>query len=226
MTFLAGHGEICPPHGRSAWRPADQPTTRRSTWISCMVFLKKHQVPVDQCLVGWSAGGHVDHPCGGQLSPWPAREVTKFAVVNHYWKCSDSLYFQEWITTRSKVTTDSEFTTHTVFSMSGSLGLLSCSKLSPNLNRAAPWRERSTAWASQQLAWKTSSFEDFLKVGGHGRRGIPPHHERYNVCPWSCRDARTVTWQYRGRVQGAERHRTIIPGDTQMSFPQVKVPPP
>ena len=33
-TFLAGHGEIHPPHGR----PADQPTTRRSTWISCMIF--------------------------------------------------------------------------------------------------------------------------------------------------------------------------------------------
>ena len=32
MTFLPGHGEICPPHGRSTWRPADQPTTRRSTW--------------------------------------------------------------------------------------------------------------------------------------------------------------------------------------------------
>ena len=41
MTFLAGHGEICPPHGRSTWRPADQPTTRRSTWISCMILFKK-----------------------------------------------------------------------------------------------------------------------------------------------------------------------------------------
>ena len=30
-----------PPHGRSTWRPADQPTTRRSTWIACMVFFKK-----------------------------------------------------------------------------------------------------------------------------------------------------------------------------------------
>ena len=26
--------------------------------------------------MGWSAGRHVDHLCGWQVSPWPAREVT------------------------------------------------------------------------------------------------------------------------------------------------------
>ena len=26
--------------------------------------------------VGWPAGHHVDHPCAGQISPWPARKVT------------------------------------------------------------------------------------------------------------------------------------------------------
>ena len=26
--------------------------------------------------MGWSAGRHVDHACGGQISPWPARKVT------------------------------------------------------------------------------------------------------------------------------------------------------
>ena len=31
---------------------------------------------VDCRVVGWSAGCHVDHPCGGQISPWPARKVT------------------------------------------------------------------------------------------------------------------------------------------------------
>ena len=41
VTFLAGHGEICHPHGWSTWRPADQPTTRQSTWISCYGFLLK-----------------------------------------------------------------------------------------------------------------------------------------------------------------------------------------
>ena len=30
---------------------------------------------------------------------------------------------------------------------------------------------------------------------------------------------------YSGGAQGAERHRTVIPGDTRMSFPWVKVPP-
>ena len=26
--------------------------------------------------MGWSAGRHVDHPCGRQILPWPARKVT------------------------------------------------------------------------------------------------------------------------------------------------------
>ena len=41
-------------------------------------FLKKtiQEIHVDRRVVGWSAGRHVDHPCGGQISPWPARKVT------------------------------------------------------------------------------------------------------------------------------------------------------
>ena len=39
--------------------------------------LKKHQIHVDRRVVGWSAGRHVDHPCGKQISPWPARKVTE-----------------------------------------------------------------------------------------------------------------------------------------------------
>ena len=31
---------------------------------------------MDRCVVGLSAGRDVDHPCGGQISPWPARKVT------------------------------------------------------------------------------------------------------------------------------------------------------
>ena len=27
--------------------------------------------------MGWSAGRHVDYPCGVQISPWPARKVTE-----------------------------------------------------------------------------------------------------------------------------------------------------
>ena len=41
VTFLAGHGKICPPHGWSTWRPADQPTTRPSTWTLCL-FKENH----------------------------------------------------------------------------------------------------------------------------------------------------------------------------------------
>ena len=67
----SGHGEICPPHmGDLHWRPADQPTTRRSTWISCMVriFLSKGTKPmdhVDRRVVGWSAGRQCRSPMWG-----------------------------------------------------------------------------------------------------------------------------------------------------------------
>ena len=42
-------------------------------------FLKKtiQEIHVDRRVVGWSAGRHVDRPCGGQISPWPARKVTE-----------------------------------------------------------------------------------------------------------------------------------------------------
>ena len=44
-------------------------------WFS----FKSPQVHVDRRVVGWSAGRHVDHPCGWQISPWPAtRNVTEF----------------------------------------------------------------------------------------------------------------------------------------------------
>ena len=35
------------------------------------------QVRVDRRVVGWSAGRHVDHPCGVAISPWPARNITE-----------------------------------------------------------------------------------------------------------------------------------------------------
>ena len=37
---------------------------------------KTQKIHVDRRVVGWSAGLHVDRPCGGQISPWPARKVT------------------------------------------------------------------------------------------------------------------------------------------------------
>ena len=44
-------------------------------------LLKRHQVHVDRRVVGWSAGYHVDHPFGGQISPWPARKVTDECLI-------------------------------------------------------------------------------------------------------------------------------------------------
>ena len=42
-------------------------------WFS----LKKHQVHVDRRVVGSSVGRHVDHPCGGLISPWRARKAER-----------------------------------------------------------------------------------------------------------------------------------------------------
>ena len=66
VTFLAGHGEICTPHGQHA-----DPHGRGA-------FLRKttQEIHVDRSVVGWSAGRHVDRPCGVQISPWTARQVT------------------------------------------------------------------------------------------------------------------------------------------------------
>ena len=53
-------------------------------------------IHVDRRVVGWSAGCHVDHPCGWQISPWPARKVTeinlhalrtqKYLLGRKFWK--------------------------------------------------------------------------------------------------------------------------------------------
>ena len=37
---------------------------------------------MDGLVVGWSAGRHVDHPYGGQISPWPARKVTDVIILS------------------------------------------------------------------------------------------------------------------------------------------------
>ena len=34
-------------------------------------------------VVGWSAGRHVDHPSGGQVSPWPATKVSDTHTHTH-----------------------------------------------------------------------------------------------------------------------------------------------
>ena len=65
VTFLAGHGEICHPHGRSTWRPADQPTTRRSTWISCLFKENHARNPCGSACCGLVCGSQCGSPMWG-----------------------------------------------------------------------------------------------------------------------------------------------------------------
>ena len=63
---------MCDPHGDPHASPQQADPHGFLVWFS----LKKPQVHVDRRVVGWSAGRHVDHPCGWQISPSPARKVT------------------------------------------------------------------------------------------------------------------------------------------------------
>ena len=67
---------MCDPHGDPQTSPQHADPHGFLVWFSA--FLKKtmQEIHVDRRVVGWSAGRHVDHPCGGQISPWPARKVT------------------------------------------------------------------------------------------------------------------------------------------------------
>ena len=60
------------PHGNPLTSPQHADPHGFLVWFS----LKRHQVHVDQRVVGWSAGCHVDHPRGWQASPWLARNIT------------------------------------------------------------------------------------------------------------------------------------------------------
>ena len=62
------------PHGDPQASPQHANPHGFLAWFS----FKRPQVHVDGRVVGWSAGRHVDHPCGWQISPWPARKVTDF----------------------------------------------------------------------------------------------------------------------------------------------------
>ena len=73
VTFLAGHGEICPAHGG----PQSSPQHADPYGLGAFSKTTIQEIHVDRRVVGWSAGRHVDHPCAGQISPWPARKVTE-----------------------------------------------------------------------------------------------------------------------------------------------------
>ena len=45
--------------------------------------------------MGGSAGRQVDHPCGGQISPWPARKVTDNGNGNDNAKLAHKICFHQ-----------------------------------------------------------------------------------------------------------------------------------
>ena len=47
------------------------------------LYLKKaiQEVHVDWRVGRWSTGRHVDHLCGWQIAPWPARKVTDLRTL-------------------------------------------------------------------------------------------------------------------------------------------------
>ena len=55
-------------------RPAPQHTDPHG--LSAFIKRTIREIHVDRRVVGRSVGRHVDHPCGGQISSWPARKVT------------------------------------------------------------------------------------------------------------------------------------------------------
>ena len=63
LFFIAGHGEICHPHGWSTWRPADQPTTRRSTWTWGLFEENHTRDPYGLACCGLVCGS----PCGSHV---------------------------------------------------------------------------------------------------------------------------------------------------------------
>ena len=72
VTFLAGAmakfaTHMGDPHGDPQTSP------QHADPHGLGAFLKKtiEDIDVDRRVVGWSAGRHVDHPCGWQISPWP-----------------------------------------------------------------------------------------------------------------------------------------------------------
>ena len=58
MKFAARMGH---PRGDPQTSPQHVDPHGFLVWFS----LTRHQLHVDRCVVGWSEGRHVDHPCGG-----------------------------------------------------------------------------------------------------------------------------------------------------------------
>ena len=60
------------PHGD----PQTSPQHADPHGLGALLKTAIQEIHVDRRVVGWSAGSPCGSPCGGQISPWPAREVT------------------------------------------------------------------------------------------------------------------------------------------------------
>ena len=69
------------PHGDPQTSPQHADPHGRGAFLKTSIS----EIHVDRRVVGWSAGRHVDQPCGGQNLQLPARKVTencrKFSFV-------------------------------------------------------------------------------------------------------------------------------------------------
>ena len=78
--------QVGDPHG-------DPQTSPQHTDPHGLGALKKNmqEIHVDQRVLGWSAGRHLDHPCGGQISPWLARKVTECGALCDLFEFSSAM---------------------------------------------------------------------------------------------------------------------------------------
>ena len=68
------------PHGGPQTSPQHADPHGFLIWFLCITIQEIH---VDRSVVRWSAGRHVDHPCGGQIVPWPPRKVTDKCIITN-----------------------------------------------------------------------------------------------------------------------------------------------
>ena len=85
VTFLAGHGGICPPHMGDP-HGGLQTSPQHADPHGLGAFLKKtiQEIHVDRRVVGWSSRRHVDHP------PSP---IFVGSSEGHDWKLQARLHF-------------------------------------------------------------------------------------------------------------------------------------
>ena len=91
MKFAPHIGD---PHGGPQTSPQHADPHRLGAFVK-----KNHiqEIHVDRRVVGLvSRGRHVDHPCGGLISPWPAREVTEYTNLKEHTHIHTYIYIYKY----------------------------------------------------------------------------------------------------------------------------------